>query len=161
MIAFSFHACTQQQKVSSIDPINWEKRVAENLPIETTVTGMTYLSVYSKIYSITEHRSQDLTSTISMRNTNRKDTIYINRADYYGTDGKLIRTYFDYPVFIAPMETAEIIIDEDDRSGGSGANFLFEWTIHRDTHEPLFEAVMISTASSQGISFVREGKRVE
>lgn len=160
-IASVINSCTEKQEISSINPVNWENRML-NLPqTDSLRKGMTYLSVYSEVYSLTEHRSQDLTATVSMRNTNRTDTIYINRAEYYDTSGKLIRTYIKRPVFVAPMETVEIIIDENDKMGGSGANFLFDWTIKDGVHEPLFEAVMISTAGSLGLSFVTEGKRLE
>jgi hypothetical protein len=160
-ISFFLASCMKKEEVSSINPINWERRMV-GLPVLDSLTkGTTYLSVYSQIYSFTEHRSADLTVTVSMRNTNRADTIFIRHADYYDTAGKLIRTYFNQPVFIGPLETVEIIIDEIDRAGGSGANFLFDWMIKPGIHEPFFEAVMISTAGSQGLSFVTEGRRVE
>lgn len=161
MFMFLFFAsCTKEEKISSIDPVNWEKRSIELSPSDSLDEGTSYLSIYSQIYNFNEHRSQNLTVTVSIRNTNRADSIFINRAEYFNTAGDLIRTYFNYPIFIAPMETVEIIIDQADRSGGSGANFLFDWTIKKGKYEPLFEAVMISTTSSQGISFVTEGRRI-
>jgi hypothetical protein len=133
-----------------------------SLPVlDSLIEGTTYLSVYSQIYSITEHRSLDLTVTVSMRNVNQSDTIYLDHAKYYNTSGKLIRTYFDKTVFIAPLETIEIVIDKKDRAGGSGANFLFDWKVGAGVHAPFFEAVMISTDGSKGISFVTDGQRVE
>ena len=154
-------SCTNSDEISSINPVNWKNRTTLIPALDSLTTGTTYLSVYSQIYSFSEHRSQDLTVTVSMRNTNKKDTIYIQRAEYFGTNGKPIRTYFTQPVFIGPMETVEIIIDNDDRTGGSGANFLFEWSVKSDIHPPLFEAVMISTAGSLGISFVTQGKQID
>jgi len=59
------------------------------------------------------------------------------------------------------METVEIVIDEKDQEGGTGANFLFDWSIKPNSHEPYFEGVMISTSGQQGLSFTTEGKRVE
>lgn len=96
-----------------------------------------------------------------MRNTNLKDTIYITKADYFDTKGSLIRTYFDEPIYIKPMETVEIVIDEKDQSGGTGANFLFQWSMKHTSHEPYFEGVMISTSGQQGLSFTTQGRRVE
>lgn len=154
-------SCMERQEVSSINPVNWEKRMIELSASDSLIEGTSYLSIYSQIYSFTERDSHDLTVTVSMRNTNRVDTIYIMRAEYYNTAGELIRTYFNRPISILPMETVEIIIDETDRAGGTGANFLFDWAIKPSVHEPFFEAVMISVASSQGLSFVTEGRRVE
>ncbi|MEC7770580.1 MAG: DUF3124 domain-containing protein [Bacteroidota bacterium] len=156
-------SCAEKSKeeVSSIDPVNWNNRMAEIANLDSLVNGTSYLSVYSEIYSETEHRTHNLTSTISMRNTNLKDTIYINKAEYFDTKGSPIRTYFDRPIYIKPMETVEIVIDEKDRSGGTGANFLFQWSIKPNSHEPYFEGVMISTSGQQGLSFTTQGQRVE
>ncbi|MBO0330690.1 DUF3124 domain-containing protein [[Muricauda] lutisoli] len=156
-------SCAEKSKeeVSSIDPVNWNNRMAEIASSDSLVKGTSYLSVYSEIYSETEHRTHNLTSTISMRNTNLKDTIYINKAEYFDTEGTPIRTYFDRPIYIKPMETVEIVIDEKDRSGGTGANFLFQWSIKPYSHEPYFEGVMISTSGQQGLSFTTQGRRVE
>lgn len=156
-----FQSCKKNNYVSSIDPINWDKRVVNNLPKDSLIKGATYLSVYSQIYSQTEHIKHDLTVTVSMRNTNDLDTIYIQKAAYFDTKGKLIRTYFDQTIFIAPMETVEIIIDETDQEGGTGANFLFHWMTKPRVNEPFFESVMITTSGQQGISFTTRGKRVK
>jgi len=58
------------------------------------------------------------------------------------------------------METAEIIIDERDKTGGTGANFLFDWNKNPDINSPIFEAVMISTYGQQGLSFTTQGVEV-
>ena len=159
VLAMAFVACESEQQISSVHPVNWEARTVSSLPKGSLEIGTTYLSVYSQIYSDTEHRTHDLTATISMRNTSLKDTAYVIRASYFNTHGELIRTYFDKPIFLSPMETVEIVIDEDDREGGTGANFIFEWH-NSSANDPLFEAVMISTSGSQGLSFSTQGKRV-
>ena len=156
-------SCAEQAKkdVSSIDPVNWNNRMANIAEKDSLLEGISYLSVYSEIYSETEHRTHNLTSTISMRNTNLTDTIYITKAEYFDTKGNPIRTYFDQPIYIKPMETVEIVIDEKDQSGGTGANFLFQWLIKPDSHEPYFEGVMISTSGQQGLSCTTQGRRVQ
>tara|TARA_B100000378_G_C17902776_1_gene363271 strand:- start:366 stop:665 length:300 start_codon:yes stop_codon:yes gene_type:complete len=98
---------------------------------------------------------------VSLRNTSKKDTIYLLKADYYDTHGELIKTYFDQPVYVSPMETLEIVIDEGDISGGTGSNFLFDWQIPQNCPEPIFEAVMSSTVGSQGLSFTTQAKRIQ
>lgn len=163
LVLLLIFSCNEQanKDVSSIDPINWNNRTVSISEKDSLLRGASYLSVYSEIYSETEHRTHNLTSTISMRNTNLNDTIYINRADYFDTKGKPIRTYFDKPIYIQPMETVEIVIDEKDQEGGTGANFLFQWSIKPSSHEPYFEGVMISTSGQQGLSFTTQGQRVE
>lgn len=154
-------SCTSAEEVSSLDPVNWEKRIVDTLPSDSLSTGTTYLSVYSQIYSQTEHRTHDLTATISMRNVDHSDTVYIDRAVYYDTKGAAIRNYFEHAIFIAPMETVEIVIDEIDREGGTGANFLFDWRTPPNCNAPLFEAVMISTSGQQGLSFTTQGVKLK
>ncbi|MEQ8706440.1 MAG: DUF3124 domain-containing protein [Phaeodactylibacter sp.] len=154
-------SCTPREEISSIDPVNWENRKIEIPNPDSLASGTTYLSVYSQIYSQTEHRTHDLTATISLRNVNRKDTVYIKEAVYYDTHGTPIRNYLARPIFIAPMETVEIVIDEIDREGGTGANFLFDWRTSFESNPPLFEAVMISTSGQQGLSFTTQGVGLE
>ncbi len=157
--AATLAACREQPKISSINPVNWNKRtvkVIKQLPVK----GTTYLSVYSQIYSETEHRSHNLTATVSMRNTSCTDTIYICSADYYNTKGELIRKYFESTIYLKPMETVEIVIDQSDREGGTGANFIFNWQTKEKCSQPLFECIMISTYGQQGLSFTTTGVRV-
>ena len=160
MLSVFAFSCTKPIEVSSIDPVNWDKRTIEINATDSMVRGTTYLSVYSQIYSQTEHRTHNLTATVSMRNTNKTDTVFLRNAEYFNTSGTSIRTYFDKPIFILPMETVEIVIDEHDQEGGTGANFIFDWSIKPSTNEPLFEGIMISTSGSQGLSFTTQGKRV-
>ncbi|MCO6501174.1 MAG: DUF3124 domain-containing protein [Vicingus serpentipes] len=152
-------SCENEREMSSVNPVNWEKRAIVVNQQDSLIYGETYLSVYSQIYSYTEHSTHDLTSTVSIRNTSIKDTIYVISAKYFDTHGKLIRTYFKKPIFITPMETVAIIIDELDKEGGTGANFLFDWAIKPTTTEPLFEGIQLSTAGR--ISFTTEGKRIK
>tara|TARA_R110001606_G_scaffold399099_2_gene580692 strand:- start:179643 stop:180194 length:552 start_codon:yes stop_codon:yes gene_type:complete len=160
-LSVAFFACKEPDPTSSVKPVNWKERFIELNESDSLVTGSTYLSVYSQIYSRSESRTHDLTATISMRNTSLTDSIYMLKADYYNTHGELLRTYFKNPIFISPMETIEIVIDEVDNEGGTGANFIFEWAVKDKTHEPLFEAVMISTSGQQGISFTTQGVSIQ
>ena len=161
LVTFLFLSCNNKSEISSVGIVNWENRTIKKQPKEVNVNGSTYLSVYSQIYSQTEHRTHNLTATISMRNANRLDTVYINKAEYFNTKGESIRTYFENTIFIAPMETVEIVIDEKDQEGGTGANFLFDWSIKQGVSKPLFEGVMISTSGQQGLSFTTEGRQVK
>jgi hypothetical protein len=150
-------SCTNEKKISHIDPINWNARNMELPKNDTLIRGTSYLSIYSSIYDGTENTLHHLTATASMRNVSVSDSIYILKATYFNTQGDLIRTYFDKPIFLKPLETIEIVIDQDDKFGGTGANFVFDWAVKSDNHEPIFEAVMISTTGQQGISFTTRG----
>ena len=154
-------SCNQEKEMSSIDTVNWEKRKVNIEPKDSLIIGSTYLSVYSQIYSLDEHKTHDLTVTVSMRNINKTDTIYLNKAEYFDTHGNSIRTYFDFPIYLKPMETVEIIIDEIDGEGGTGGNFVFDWKVKQNSLTPFFEGVMISTSGQQGLSFTTHGVQIE
>ncbi len=154
-------SCFEKKENSSINPVIWEKRSVTTPLSVTLIQGATYLSIYSQIYSQTEHITHDLTTTVSMRNTNEQDTLYIESAKYFDTKGKLIRTYFDKPIYLQPLETVEIVIDQQDQAGGTGANFIFHWRASSKMSEPLFEGIMISTYGQQGLSFTTQGKRIK
>jgi len=158
LIIFS---CESEKEFSSIKTINWKKRTVELTNKDSLISGQTYLSVYSQIYSSTEHRTHNLTVTVSMKNINLKDSIFIEKATYYNTKGDLIRTYFNKPIYLAPLETVEIVIDEVDKQGGTGANFVFDWKKKSIVNDPHFESVMISTSGQQGISFTSQGIKIE
>ncbi len=160
VIALLCLSCEHEKGVSSISPVNWQKRTVAKLP-DSLIRGTSYLSVYSQIYSQTEHRLHNLTAMISMRNVSLTDSIFIHKAEYFNTEGHHIRTYFYKTIYIAPLETVEIVIDEHDQEGGTGANFIFDWSVKPNTNEPLFEGVMISTSGQQGLSFTTQGHRIE
>jgi len=156
--------CDKQPKVNTVAKINWQAKAlsAEELEkMDTLEAGVSYLSVYPQVFNVEESKTQALTATVSIRNTSRTDSIYISSAKYYNTKGELIRVYFDYTVCLLPLETDHIIIPHKDNTGGTGANFIFEWQKKSKTPDPLFEAVMLSTYGQQGISFTTHGLRIE
>lgn len=162
ILAIVFQSCSSEPDTNKypVQPVDWESRIAKTTDFSGFFHGKTYLPVYSHIYHIHDERTFDLTVTVSIRNVSPTDTVYIKKADYYNTTGKNIRRYLKKPVYVLPLETLEIVIDEKDIDGGSGANFLFDWAMRKEVNPPLFEAVMISTHGQQGLSFTTLGERV-
>ena len=153
-------SCHEEKEISSINPENWAKRKASINTKDSLEYGKSYLSIYAQIYSTSEHKTHNLTAMVSLRNTSDLDTIYVLKAEYFDTHGKSVRKYFENPIFLAPLETVEIIIDENDMSGGTGSNFMFEWKIPANCSEPLFEGIMNSTMGNQGLSFTTQAVRL-
>lgn len=120
-----------------------------------------YVPVYSHIYSQNARSVINLTATLSIRNTDATQPIRISSVRYYDSDGNLVRTYVRDPVRLNPMASVDFVVDENDTSGGSGANFIVEWSSAQTVTEPVVEAVMISTASAMGISFTSPGRVLE
>jgi hypothetical protein len=160
LIVVSFYSCTETSSEDEFERINWSARVATVTNLDSLEVGKSYLSIYSQIYSITQHKKYNLTAMTSLRNTSDSDTIYLHKADYYDSHGKLIKSYVKKPVYLLPMETLDIVIEESDISGGTGSNFIFDWKTPKGCPEPIFEAVMSSTVGSQGLSFTTQGKRI-
>jgi hypothetical protein len=54
-----------------------------------------------------------------------------------------------------------VVVDRTNVAGGVGANFIVGWQAAAPVSAPVIEAVMISTASQQGMSFVSPGRVIE
>ncbi len=119
-------------------------------------TKKVYVPVYANIYQSTRNTRTSLTSTLSIHNTSETDTLFISRIDYYNTEGKLIYKYLDSPIYLDTFETIEYVVDEQDNSGGSGANFVIEW-YGDEKLNPLFQAIMIGGLANKSFSFTTEG----
>lgn len=118
-----------------------------------------YVPVYSYIYHYdTQNQVINLATTLSIRNTDLKHPIIITKIDYYDTSGKLIKNLLEKPSELASMASADYFLPRNEVSGGLGANFLVEWVAEHSIFEPVVEAVMVSTESGRGLSFVSPGK---
>ena len=126
------------------------------------VRGQTlYVPVYSEIpYGDRDH-TLDLTATLSIRNIDRKVAITVRKVDYYNAQGELVRSYTQEPRALSPLAAVEFVIKQSDRSGGISAGFIVVWESKHLCVPPVVEAVMISTASTQGISFSSQARVVE
>lgn len=103
----------------------------------------------------------DLAVTLSIRNTDLANSIRVTSIRYYNTDGTLIRNYIEQPGELKPLASAEFVVNQDDTSGGAGANFIVEWNALKPVSEPIVESVMINTMGNQGISFVGQGRVIK
>jgi Protein of unknown function (DUF3124) len=123
------------------------------------VAGQTiYVPIYSHIYTQDKSRTINLAATLSIRNTDAQNPIRLACARYYGSNGELLREYVPKPLRLAPMASTDFVVEQNDTSGGVGANFIVDWSAATDVTAPVVEAVMISTASQQGLSFVSTGR---
>lgn len=128
--------------------------MAERLRIRRGV----YVPVYSHIYTQDGSREFNLTATLSIRNTDRAAALVVTAVRYYDSAGQLVREYVAAPLRLGPLASVPFVVEERDLTGGVGANFVVEWGAEQPVSAPIIEAVMISTASQQGISFVSRGE---
>ncbi|MEP0999550.1 MULTISPECIES: DUF3124 domain-containing protein [Cyanophyceae] len=126
------------------------------------VQGQTlYVPVYSEIFDSETNRAFQLTVTLSLRNSDRQQPIVITALDYYNSGGDRIVTYLDAPIQLGPLASTEVVVDRTNVTGGVGANFIVAWQSVAPVSAPVIEAVMISTASQQGMSFVSPARVIE
>lgn len=157
-VFFSLTACEIKKDADIIHKIDLQNRTVIDGMIKSKLVHTTYLPIYTSVYVKSKDNIKLLTSTISIHNMNMTDTLYISKIDYYNTDGKYVRSYVEKPIFVSPMETINMVIHQEDNVGGTGANFLVDWTLNNESaNAPLIESIMISTAGQQGISFTSRG----
>lgn len=120
-----------------------------------------YVPVYSHVYQGPKSRPYNLAALLSIRNVDYKHSITITAIKFFDDDGKLVKNYLDSPIVLPPLGTKGVRIPEHNKDGGSGANFTVRWESDTDVTVPIIQAVMIGTASTQGISFVCDGVVIE
>ncbi|MBI9078513.1 MAG: DUF3124 domain-containing protein [Pseudodesulfovibrio sp.] len=120
-----------------------------------------YVPVYSHIYQGIKGKPYNLSALLSIRNVDIKNSITVTSVLYYNDHGEMMKSFLEQPVVIPPMGTKEIYIPERDANAGSGANFTVKWEGGTKVSVPIIQAVMIGTASTQGISFVCDGVVIE
>lgn len=100
----------------------------------------------------------DLTTTLSIRNTDLAHAIEIVAVDYYNSGGKLIKKHVEKPIKLTSLASAHFQVAESDLSGGLGASFVVRWKADQKVSSPIIEGVMIGAISAQGISFACRGE---
>jgi hypothetical protein len=137
-------------------------RLSETPAEVSTARGQTlYVPVYSEIPHGDRDHTLALTVTLSIRNIDRKVAVMVRTVDYYSAAGELVRSYAQEPRVLPPLAAVEFVIKALDRSGGISAGFIVEWESEHLCVPPVVEVVMISTASTQGISFSSQARVVE
>jgi hypothetical protein len=124
----------------------------------TTAAQSVYVPIYSRIYYGDARRTIELTATLSVRNTDDVHPITLRGIRYYDSEGRLVRSELESPLVLGPLATRDWVVEERDRAGGAGANFIVEWSARDPVTEPVIEAVMIGQQGAQGISFTSIGR---
>ena len=120
-----------------------------------------FVPVYAAIPYGDGERTIALTVTLSMRNVNRQATITVHQVDYSNAQGQRVRAYLQEPRVLPALAAVECVIKASDQRGGISASVLATWENATRCLPPVVEAVMISTASMQGISFASQARIVE
>ncbi len=157
-ILFGLFSCTNKNPNKQLEQgVLKENKIPKsddgfNYPIREEV----YVPIYSDIYNKTKDFRFQLTATLSIRNTSKKDSLFIKNVDYYNTAGDFVRGYLVQPIYLKPLESIEYVIEEEDSEGGSGANFLITWGANQKMI-PVIHGVMVGVSGQQGFAFTTEG----
>lgn len=146
------------QPPRKFEPVDLEKYAVKNAGMDSMIISETvYVPVYSHIYY--DHgRPYPLETTLSIRNTDLENPIFIRSVQYFDTLGNRVKKNVDRLIRLGPLGTLEFLVETRDSSGGSGANFIVEWSSQIQTERPIIETVMVGTVGASGICFSRSGR---
>lgn len=126
-----------------------------------------YLAIYSHLYHGDVHPktgkpSETLVSThVSIRNTDPASPLKVTGARYYNTEGKLLREFLAKPQTIPPLGTYELYVPRSDSSGGSGANFIIDWSADKPINPPIVEALHADIREARTLLFVTTARPMQ
>ncbi|MGI9455456.1 MAG: DUF3124 domain-containing protein [Aeoliella sp.] len=160
-------SCTRQIKdqLQYVPPRSYQSPDIEDYAVgdfdvnTLPVRQLVYVPVYSHVY-YQGGVPYSLETTLSIRNIDLDQAVYLASVEYFDTSGKLVKTHLDQTIRLGPLQTIEFLVERRDSSGGSGANFLVEWLGERQADKPVVEAVMVGTSGTQAICFGRMGIEV-
>lgn len=160
-LAFALQACDPAPESDEAleHPESWQAHLKKStIPVDKLVVNKSvYVPVYSHIYFENRRRTVELAETVSFRNTDSQNAVVLRSVNYYGSDGKRLRSYLAQPVEVGPFATADFVVTRTDISGGTGANFVINWGATSEVSPPIVEAIMISCGPSRNLSFVSRG----
>ncbi len=138
------------------------------LEVERTITkdeqnfqDIIYVPIYSDIYADQQNQKVLLAATLSIRNTSHSDSLFISKIDYFNTHGELVRQYIENLISLPPMATVNYVIEKEDDTGGTGANFIVELSSRNKNVKPIIQAVMVSHTGNKGFTFLTDGYSIK
>lgn len=121
-----------------------------------------YVPIYSNIYVDKQTQKCLLAATLSIRNTSFSDSLYVENINYFNTEGVLVKNYLDNPISLPPMGTINYVIEKEDDTGGSGANFIVMLSGKNNALKPVVQAIMIGeNGAQQGFAFSTDGYSIK
>lgn len=119
-----------------------------------------YVPAYSHTYQGPRSRPYQLTVMLSIRNTDLRRAMTITSVEYFNSDGKLVRSHLKEPLGLPALATKEFLVEQDDTTGGSGANFIVRWRANEPINAPMVETIMTGSSAGQGISFTGPAREI-
>ncbi len=162
LLLFACNRVSTSQTIEEATPASSKDKIVQiNENFQAAMSGMLYVPAYSHIYFEDQDRPFLLAVNLSIRNPDISKPIILKSVKYYNDQGILVQSYVEQPIEIAPLAAKEFVVSRSNREGGLGASFIVEWVAATKVSQPLAEAVMIGTVSSQGLSWVTRGVVIE
>lgn len=126
-------------------------------------------TVYVPIYSELRHGNVNssgktdstlLSILVSVRNTDPATPIRVVAANYYNSEGKLIRNSMPTPRVIQPFGTLELFVEHRENVGGSGANYAIRWDAATPVSPPTIEALHARFQAGFSVAFISRGRAI-
>ncbi|MEO1339095.1 MAG: DUF3124 domain-containing protein, partial [Myxococcota bacterium] len=119
--------------------------------------------VYVATYSGPFHPARifDFTVTLTIHNVAIDREIEVLSVTYVDQKGTPKREFAPKPITLGPLEARHFTVPPNSPGWSNGANFLVKWQGKKGTPRPLIEALMLTTQSQQGISFISRGRVIE
>jgi hypothetical protein len=149
---------TAHAQAAADHPASFTNSLAEPFLERVAIRRTEFVAAYSTIRLGSGKGKVELATTLSIHNTSEVRPLNLLRVDYFDTAGNLLHRYLPSPIAIRPFGSVETFVPAEDTRGGTGANFVVEWTANGPINEPLIEAVMVGTLGAQGFSFTSRGK---
>ena len=134
-------------------------RPSPTVDLEAVFGQTVYVPAYSDV-TRDGSRKIDLGVNLSVRNTDADSAITINSVRYYDNDGKLLGEFLEQAQVVPAMASRTYVVAQEHDEGGTGANFIVEWTAQEKVTEPIIEAVMVGISGTQGMTFRSPGRVV-
>jgi hypothetical protein len=127
-----------------------------------TLPGDLFHLYHGDVHPKTGKPSETLVSThVSIRNTDPGVAMKVSSARYYNTEGKLLREFLSKPQAVPPLGTYELYVPRSDSSGGSGANFIIEWSAEKPINPPIVEALHADIREARTLLFVTTARPIQ
>lgn len=128
---------------------------------EMEINESVYVPAYSDLYYESQEKKTFFTVILSLRNISFTDTLYFTHIDYYSSHGKLLREYIDQVLVLRPMESMEYIVEEAEKEGGTGANFVVNYSAKANlNNHPFIETIMMGNLDNYRFAFTSPGVRI-
>ena len=160
LLAIVFTSCQENKFKLQYDHHNVLYIDKSALP-EMEINENVYVPAYSDLYYESHEKKTFFTVILSLRNISFTDTLYFTHIDYYSSHGKLLRQYIDQVLVLKPMESMEYIVEEAEKEGGTGANFVVSYSAKSNLkNHPFIESIMMGNLDNYRFAFTSPGVRI-